>query len=60
VTGLGARRLNEEAKRERRERFLLMLGRFKKDRRGENPFKLIAAAEGLKVWTVYDVIRGRR
>jgi hypothetical protein len=60
MTETGARRLNEDAKEERRRRFLELRERFLRESPGMNPFKLIAREERVTVWTVYSVIHGRR
>jgi hypothetical protein len=56
----GARRLNDDARKVRRARFKALRVKFLLERPGENPFKLIAKEELVSVWTVYDVLRGRR
>jgi hypothetical protein len=60
VTDTGARKLNEEKREARRNRFFNLREMFLKERPGENPYKLIALEERVTVWTVYDVLRGRR
>lgn len=60
VTHAGARRLNKGTRAERRRRFLVLREWFKLRRPGESPIKLIALKERITVWTVYDVLRGRR
>lgn len=59
MTEAGARRLNQDQKDARRRRFLRLWDRFVKERPGESPVKLIARAEGVTIWTVYDVLKGR-
>lgn len=60
MTSVGARRLNKESRDVRRKRFSAMRERFLKDHPRKNPFKLIAVAEGITIWTVYSVFCGRR